>query len=221
MTMMRAVFFLVISGVIMALGIVFVIVRVNEGLIDSSISARDSGARVGDGAATPEGPGRGQSPGQARGTATAVFRTATALAGQRTPSVPPTPSGRDITQVPIGATTEIGGSRYTVHQVADPEPPGFFTTTAGNRRVALEITQEATGRDVTYSFAAFRLRDANGEEHTWAITNSAPKFDSGTLKSGESKTGWISFQVPVGVGLDALILTQPGRIESTAIVTLR
>ncbi|HNM79225.1 MAG TPA: hypothetical protein PKI89_12710, partial [Tepidiformaceae bacterium] len=109
MTMMRAVFFLVISGVIMALGIVFVIVRVNEGLIDGSISARDSGARVGDGAATPEGPGRGQSPGQARGTATAVFRTATALAGQRTPSVPPTPSGRDITQVPIGATTEIGG----------------------------------------------------------------------------------------------------------------
>ena len=222
MTMARAVIFLVLSGLIMALGIVLVIVRVNEGLIDGSITARDSGARVGESAATPVGVDSGLSPGQAGATATAVIRTVTALAGGRTPnSTPPTPSGRDITQVPVGATTEVNGSRYTVHQVADPEAPGLFTTTAGNRRVALEITQEAVANNVAYSFANFRLRDANGEEHTWAITNTSPKFDSGTLKAGESKRGWISFQVPTGLAIDSLILLIPGKAGGTAIVTLK
>lgn len=222
MTMVRAVLFLVLSGLIMAVGIVLIIVRVNEGLIDSSINDRNTGARVGDNAATPQGVDGGLSPGQAGATATAVIRTVTALAGGRTPNTnPPTPSGRDITQVPIGATTEVNGSRYTVHQVADPEPPGLFTTTAGNRRVALEITQEAIANNVTYSFASFRLRDVNGDEHTWAITNSSPRFESGTLKAGESKRGWISFQVPTGVGIDSLILLIPGKAGGTAIVTLQ
>ena len=151
-------------------------------------------------------------------TVTAAVRTATALAGGGRTVVP---GGRDVTQVPVGATTEVNGSRYTVHQVVDPEPPGIFTTTAGNRRVALEITQEALSGTVSYSFASFRIRDANGQEYTWAITNTSPKFDSGTLKAGESKRGWISFQVPVGVGLDALILLTPGQAKGTAIVTLK
>lgn len=222
MTMARAVLFLVLSGLIMAVGIVLLIVRVNEGLIDSSINDRNTGARVGENAATPTGGTGGFSPGQAGATATAAVRTVTALAGGRTPNgTAPTPSGRDITQVPVGATTEVGGSRYTVHQVADPEAPGLFTTTAGNRRVALEITQEAVANNVTYSFANFRLRDVNGEEHTWAITNTSPQFQSGTLKAGESKRGWISFQVPTGVGIDALILLTPGKAGGTAIVTLK
>ncbi len=221
MTMARAVIFLVLSGLIMAGGVVLLITRVNEGLIDGSINSRDSGARVGENAATPEGVS-GLSPGSAGATATAVLKTVTALAGGRTPnSNPPTPSGRDITQVPVGATTEVNGSRYTVHQVADPEPPGVFTTTAGNRRVALDITQQAVSGNVTYSFASFRLRDANGDEHTWAITNTSPKFESGTLKAGESKRGWISFQVPAGVGIDSLILLIPGQAKGTAIVTLK
>ncbi|MFN8615522.1 MAG: DUF4352 domain-containing protein [Dehalococcoidia bacterium] len=222
MTMARAVTFLVLSGLIMVLGIVLIIVRVNEGLLDSSISDRDSGARVGDNAATPTGGQGGLSPGQAGATATAAIRTVTALAGGRTPNTnAPTPSGRDITQVAIGATTEVNGSRYTVHQVADPEAPGLFTTTTGNRRVALEVTQQAVANDVAYSFANFRLRDANGQEHTWAITNTSPRFESGTLKAGESRRGWISFQVPTGVGIDALILLTPGQAGGTAIVTLK
>ena len=218
MTMARAVIFLVVSIVIMALGLILLIVRVNGGLIDSSINSRDSGARVGDQAATPAGSTVRPSGGAVGATVTAAVRTATALAGGGRTVVP---GGRDVTQVPVGATTEVNGSRYTVHQVVDPEPPGIFTTTAGNRRVALEITQEALSGTVSYSFASFRIRDANGQEYTWAITNTSPKFDSGTLKAGESKRGWISFQVPVGVGLDALILLTPGQAKGTAIVTLK
>ena len=218
MTMARAVIFLVLSSVIMALGLILLIVRVNSGLIDSSISSRDSGARVGDQAATPVGSSGGPSGGAVGATVTAAVRTATALAGGVRTVVP---GGRDVTQVPVGASTEVNGSRYTVHQVADPEPPGTFTTTAGNRRVALEITQEALSGTVSYSFASFRIRDANGQEYAWAITNSSPRFESGTLRAGESKRGWISFQVPVGVGLDALILLTPGQAKGTAIVTLK
>lgn len=222
MTMGRAVLFLVLSGLIMAVGIVLVIVRVNEGLIDNSINDRNTGARVGEAAATPVGTDGGVSAGQAQATASAVARTVTALAGgAKTPSTGPTASGRDITQVPVGATTEVRGSRYTVLQVVDPEAPGFFTTAAGKRRVALEIKQEAVSAGVTYSFASFRLRDANGDEHTWAITNTSPKFDSGVLNAGESRQGWISFQVPAGVALDALILVTPGQAKGTAIVSLK
>lgn len=218
MTMARAVIFLVVSSVIMALGLIAVIVRVNGGLIDSTINSRDSGARVGDQAATPAGSTVRPSGGAVGATVTAAVRTATALAGGARTVVP---GGRDVTQVPVGAATDVNGSRYTVHQVADPEAPGLFTTTAGNRRVALEITQEALAGPVSYSFASFRIRDANGQEYTWAITNTSPKFESGTLKAGESKRGWISFQVPVGVGLDALILLTPGQAKGTAIVSLK
>jgi hypothetical protein len=218
MTMARAVIFLVLSGIIMAAGVLVLIVRVNEGRVDSTIEARDPGARIGDNAATPAGAG-GISGGAAGATVTAVVRTVTALAGGARTTVA-TP-GRDITQVPIGETTEVAGSRYTVNQVADPEAPGFFTTSAGNRRVALEVTQQAGTQTVAYSFSDFRLRDANGTVYTWAITNTEPKFESGTLKPGESKQGWISFQVPVGVAVDALILQPPGQPNGIAIVSLK
>ncbi|MEO8539476.1 MAG: DUF4352 domain-containing protein [bacterium] len=218
MTMGRAVILLVLSGLLAALGVVLVAVRINSGLIDSSIAARDSGAHIGSNAATPTGGGGRTSPGAAGATVTAAIKTATALLGGAKTAVP---TGRDVTQVPVGASTEVNGSRYTVIQVMDPEAPGFFTTTAGNRRVALEVTQEAISGTVQYSFSSFRIRDAAGQEYTWAITNTEPKFDSGMLKQGESKRGWISFQVPAGIAVDALILQVPGQAKGTAIVSLK
>ena len=89
----------------------------------------------------------------------------------------PVPADRG-SAVAVGQPIEVRNSRYTVHQVADPEAPGFFTTQPGNRRVALEITEEALTGTVTYSFAKFRIRDVDGKEHSWAITNTTPRSSS-------------------------------------------
>lgn len=218
MTMARAVIFLVASGLIMAAGIVLLVARVNSGLVDSSISSRSAGARVGDNPATPDGAG-GVSSGAVGATVTAAVRTATALSSTAR-TVVPSPAV-NVTPVAVGQPIEVNGSRYTVHRIADPEPPGTFVTTAGSRRVALEVSQEALTANVTYSFANFRLRDVNGKEYTWAITNTSPKFESGTLRPGESKRGWISFQLPVGVAAEALVVQVAGQSKGAAIVSLK
>jgi len=223
MTMPKAIALLVLSGLIMAAGVALVFVRIDQGRVDSSINDRNVGARAGDERATPTG-SNGFSNGQANrvltetaATITAIVRTAEAVqtpAAQRTPA----PAGRGGA---IGEPIEVNGVRYTVHQMADPEPPGFFSTTAGNRRVALEITQEALDGPSPYSFSRFRIRDVDGKEYSWAITNTEPKFESGTLQRGQSRRGWISFQVPATAGVDALILLVPGQAQGVPIVTLR
>lgn len=223
MTMPKAIALLVLSSLIMAAGVGLIFFRIDQGRVDGSIDDRNVGARAGDARATPAG-SNNFSTGQANrvltetaATITAIVRTAEALQtpeGQRTPS--PSAAG-----VAIGEPIEVNGVRYTVHQVADPEPPGFFSTTAGNRRVAIEITQEALGRPSPYTFSRFRIRDVDGKEHNWAITNTEPKFESGTLQPGQSRRGWISFQVPATVGVDALILLVPGQAQGVPIVTLR
>ncbi len=218
MTMARAVIFLVVSGLIMAAGVVLLVVRVNSGLVDSSIGSRSAGARLGENAATPEGIDD-ISRGAAGATITASVRTATARSvASRTVAPSPTPN---VTPVALGKPIELNGSRYTVYRIVDPEPPGTFTTTAGNRRVALEISQEALAANIPYNFANFRLRDADGKEYTWAITNTSPKFETGTLRPGESKRGWISFQLPVGVAAESLVVQVFGQSKGAAIVSLR
>ena len=226
MTMPRAVLLLIFSGVLMAAGIGLIFVKIEQGRVDGSINERNVGARAGEQRATPTGASE-FSAGQANrvqtetaATVTAVVRTALALqtpVGQRTPA--PTVGG--VTGVAIGEPIEVNGTRYTVHQVADPEAPGFFSTTAGNRRVALEITQEALNGTAPYSFSRFRIRDVDGKEYSWAITNTEPKFESGTLQRGESRRGWISFQVPATVGVDALLLAVSGQTQGVEIAKLR
>ena len=94
--------------------------------------------------------------------------------------------------------------------VVDPEPPGFFVTNPGMRRVAVLVEQEATGGPARYSFGLFRIRDSAGDEHSWAITNSDPGFDTGELARGESHLGWVSFQLPEGRAPVMLLVNAPG-----------
>lgn len=223
MTMRKAVALLVFSILVAAAGVVMLIGRVNSGLVNAEIGANSPGARLGENAATPGGVDDISS-GSAGATVTAAVRQATALAATAnavlTP-IPSTPGAGNSGIVAIGQSVEVNGSRYTVLRVVDPEPPGLFQTTAGNRRVAIELTQEAMSAPQSYNFASFQLRDAAGKLYTWAITNSSPGFQSGTLKAGESRRGWISFQVPTGVEIATLILQIPGRAQGVPIVALR
>ena len=204
MTMLRAVGLLVLAVAVLAASIgAFVLKHGERFEYISQTNSGSSGARTGPNAA--DQPGLGLLPGQAEATARAIGATTTALAGSNTPSPLSTPVS-ELMPVGIGETVEWRGSRYTVHQLVDPEPPGFFTATEGNRRITFEVTQEAVDQAVAYSFALFYLRDSNGEEHVWAITNGEPGFGSGSLNPGQSNTGWITFMIPEGAEPAALML---------------
>ncbi len=217
-----AVGFLLLSGAITALGVFLIVMRINSGLVNSEINSRPSGAFIGENAATPTGNDLPINRSGAAATITATIRQVTAAAGTavavRTP-LSGTP-GTTGSAVAVGQAVTVGESRFTVHQVLDPEPPGLFQTTAGNRRVGIEITQEAVAAQ-QYHFAQFKIRDTSGTIYTWAIANGEPQFLVGQLAAGESRRGWISFQVPSGASLDALIFQRLTETSGTAIVDLR
>lgn len=141
------------------------------------------------------------STGDALATVTALVRTAPALKSTPTPTVVPPLSAGGIT---------LGGARYRLNAVADPEPAGFFKPAGGIRTVALNVTVQAGDKPLAYGFTEFRLIDADAKEYTWALGNSEPKLGQGTLQPGQSKTGWMAFALPVDVKAVAL-LVQPDR----------
>ena len=198
MTMGRAIALLVVSLLVLGGGIAAMVVKVDSSFLSSDAGEYSSGARTGDQAAAPAGAGGAEAQ-EARATLTAIARTLTATAPGAAGTPPArTPIPGEVTPVAVGQPITVGTSTYTVLQVADPEPPGFFVTNPGMRRVAIEVRQEAASGAARYSFGLFRIRDSAGDEHSWAITNSEPNFDTGDLLPGESRTGWISFQVPEG-----------------------
>lgn len=132
-------------------------------------------------------------------TVTAVARTAFA----------PIPTATVTTVPPLSAGgVRLDGALYRLDAIADPEPAGFFKPAAGKRTVALHITVIAGDKALAYGFTQFRLIDAEAKEYTWALGNSEPKFEQGTLQPGQTKTGWMAFSVPVGVKPVA-VLVQP------------
>lgn len=220
MTMLRAAGLMALSIAVLVGAIFAFIHEHGEGFTwVTSNNTGGSGARTGPNAVQPAG--GILSPGQIEATARPAILTATALAG--TPGIVatrvPTGAATAVEAVGIGETVEFAGSRYTVLQLVDPEPPGFFTATAGNRRITLEVRQEAVSQAVAFSFALFYVRDTSGEEYVWSITNGEPAFGSGSLNPGESNTGWITFQLPVGAEPAELVAL--GGFDRVVLVELR
>jgi hypothetical protein len=214
MTMVRAWILLGVSTVVTALAVVLVLSQVDFVEL-SSTHSRASGAGLGDNPA----PRPTQVGGDILATITAAAKT---LAPGTTPPPGRTPTAAaSVTVVKVGESVEFRGARYTVTQVLDPEPPGFFATAAGKRRVAVELSQEALSASSTYDFTFFALRDATGTDYTWAISNSKPEFDRGTLKPGESHTGWLVFQVPIGTDPVLLVVAPGGAGQRVPLVDLR
>jgi len=222
MTMPKAIALLVLSILVTAGGIFVVIMEVQSGLVNAANPSHSSGAYTGDNAATPPGAAYA-SRADADPTVKAALQEITAAAATRSAVLTPFPTGTGSRggAVAIGESVTVGTSSFTVHQVADPEPPGFFPTRAGNRRVAIDVSQTAVSGTVSYNFSEFRLRDASGEIHTWTTPNSAPDFKNGMLQAPASQRGWLSFQLASDVGLDALIWQPLGSASAVVIVALR
>lgn len=131
-------------------------------------------------------------------TAIAKFLTRTATPVVPTPTPPPLAAG--------GVT--VSGVAYRVDAVSDPETAGLFKPPAGKRLVAVHVTVRAGSAALQYSFTQFLLADAAGKEYTWALGNSEPQFQQGSLPAGETRSGWLAFAVPMGVE-PSVVLVQP------------
>ncbi|MGE3073291.1 MAG: DUF4352 domain-containing protein [Dehalococcoidia bacterium] len=208
--MLRAIGLLLLSGLVAAAGIVMLVVKINSGIVNSEIDSRSYNAGIGDNAATPTGsfPSYG---GNANATLTAVIRDATAFSAGTVVRKTATPNATAVEVVGIGEPIALNGSRYTVIKALDPEPEGLFKAAAGNRRVAIQVRQEAISARETFNFTSFKILDAAGNEYSWAITNQEPSFGTGAIAAGESHEGWLSFQLPADAKLDLFEVAPIGR----------
>lgn len=221
MTMLRAIVLLLASGALMVAGVVLVFLRVDGGLVNAEIKQRDVGARIGDERATPTGAFEDIFSGTPGSQLDDDFATVTAIVRTAEAHLTPTPGPAISEPTGIGGSVSYDGARYTVLQVVDPEPPGFFSTKEGHRRVAIELRMEAMGKPLRYAFSNFKVRDTSGVDYGWAITNSEPRFGNGSLTQGESRQGWIAFDLPEGAQPAALMLNVLGRREGILLVTLQ
>lgn len=210
MTMLRAQLLLWTAVLAAVFAGWFVLRNVDLELDNPQAPRQPGGAALGENPAVRPGgdaPRTGEIPsvGSALATLTASLQTAFASpAGtpvRGTPTAPPAASARQ----PI----EVDGARYTVQQLVDPEAPGFFATTPGRRRVAVEVSVEALSAPVDYDFTRFRIAVDNGGSVAWTVSNTKPEFDRGTLQPGETYRGWLAFQVPVDQQTTGLLLSRP------------
>lgn len=155
---------------------------------------------------------------EARATLQAAVDFVTSVA-KGTPQNGQTPTAPASTPVAIGQSFTLNGTLYTVNQVADPEPPGFFKPAAGKRFVAVELTQTAVSAAGAYSIGFFSLRGDDGNDYTWANGNNKPSLGTGQLKVGESASGWVTIAMPASVKPVAVLVSPPAG-KKTVITTL-
>lgn len=137
-----------------------------------------------------------------------LFATLTALPRPTGIGTPPAPTATPPPLSSGGVT--VNGVLYRVNGIADPEPAGFFKPQAGRRIVAVNVTVRAGQAALSYSFTQFKVVGDDGVEYTWALGNSEPKFEQGSLPAGETRTGWLAFGVPEGVKVKSVLVQPPG-----------
>jgi Domain of unknown function (DUF4352) len=112
---------------------------------------------------------------------------------------------------PVGQSVLVDGIRYTVNNIADPEPPGFFKPPAGKRFVAVEVTIEAVSGSTPYGISTIDLRADDGKDYGWTNGNNTPVLASGTLQAGQAARGWVTIQLPSDAKLTGVIAVVPTR----------
>lgn len=112
-----------------------------------------------------------------------------------------------------GRSAEMDGVRYTIIDIADPEPPGNFPVKAGHRRIGILLQVEGLQPRASYNFALLRLRGSDGQLYAWALSNQEPALRQGVLEPGQAVEGWVAYDLPPGVRPAAL---EYGRGVSTA-----
>ena len=105
--------------------------------------------------------------------------------------------------VPVGSTVETAYSKYTVNAMRDPAPVSENVKPKSNRRfVAFDITQVAV-TSVMSDPLDFFAQDAAGWifERSLRPADLEPQFGSGYLTPGQTRRGWVTFEIPQNADL--------------------
>jgi hypothetical protein len=148
-------------------------------------------------------------------TATAILPTVTptvaATATPRPPTSTPRPPTATLAPTPatlpkVGDTGQGQGFAVTLHEKVDPAAPGRFNgPAAGARWVAFDVSVANTGTaQIDYNPNFFRLKSVDNREYDLAFGGPEPNLSYGKQQPGDTSRGWVTFEVPEGVGLATL-----------------
>jgi hypothetical protein len=134
--------------------------------------------------------------------ATATPRPPTATTRPPTATIAPTPA----TQPKVGETAQGQGFAVTIHEKVDPAPPGqFVAPAAGARWVAFDVSVANTGAaQIDYNPGFFKLKSVDNREYNLAFGGPEPTLSFGKQQPGDISRGWVTFEVPEGIGLATL-----------------
>lgn len=125
---------------------------------------------------------------------TAVVATSAA------PGIPTTIVGTDEV-LGIGDTDTTGAFQFTVHAFEDPvvETDGLIAPADGSRYVAVEVTITNTSAAVETFSTLLGAELIDSMNQSWDVslfaTSNRPSID-GDVPPGDSRRGWIAFEVP-------------------------
>ncbi len=133
---------------------------------------------------------------------------------------PPDDESGDSDDYAVGETGHTGDFDVTLHAVEDPLQPAneFDQPTPGNRLVGVEVTLTNTGDDpqTFSSLLAAELTDSLSRPWTVALAGlDRPQVD-GDVPPGESRRGWMTFDVAEDA--DALRLRVKGNLTAEGAV---
>ena len=134
------------------------------------------------------------------GVATTVGGVATTVAGVTT-----TAPGPAVTPAAVGSTITLEGTRHrvavTLTALADPAPPEqYVAPDPGLRLVAVQLRLVNVGTSVYRDSPSngAKLIDAANQQFASTVMGSSvgPRLGSPTIAAGDTRLGWVTFQVP-------------------------
>ena len=138
------------------------------------------------------------------------------------PSVAPSAAASPITTT-IGSPADVFADGVRVGTVT-VESARFNRTLEGKqapkgmRWLLISVTLKATA-DLAYDENNWSAVDASGERHGWRGSDPPPSLGEGTLAAGKSRTGNVTFAVPVKPATTSVVLTSPDG-DDLVIVTI-
>ena len=120
----------------------------------------------------------------------------------------------------VGQKLEYKGYAMTV--TAFEEANDYDSTRkarAGYKLIAVEVFVESGGKNVTISPPHTRLVDGSQREYKARTTGKEPVLTETTdIPKGESKRGWITYEVPDGVRVLTFVNTLPKEFNHAELV---
>jgi len=128
------------------------------------------------------------------------------------PSTTPSAPQVAVEQRTAPGTSWVSGTRIrvTVHAARDRVAGAWGAPPAGTKYVALDLQFENDRGPAAYSLptllAFYRLKSADGREYlpNWMLQTAQPSLQPGAIGAGDTKRGWVSYQVPEELDLTSL-----------------